>query len=42
MLNSYGDVAVHRNEDKEPMTIQEKKSEWRLNRIAEIITSVLK
>ena len=42
MLNSYGDVAVHRNEDKEPMTIQEKKSEWRLNRLVEIITSVLK
>jgi hypothetical protein len=42
MLNSYGDVAVRRNEDKEPMTIQEKKSEWRLNRLVEIITSVLK
>ena len=43
MLNSYGDVAVRRNkEPKEPMTIQEKKREWRLNRIVEIITSALK
>ena len=42
MLNSYGDIAVRRNEDKEPMTIKEKKREWRLNRIVEIITSVLK
>jgi len=42
MLNSYGNVTVRRNEDKEPMTIKEKKSEWRLNRLVEIITSVLK
>jgi hypothetical protein len=42
MLNSYGDIAVRRNEDKEPMTIQEKKSEWRLNRIVDIIASKLK
>ena len=43
MLDSYGDVTVHRNEEpEEPMTIQEKKSEWRLNRIVDIITSAFK
>lgn len=43
MLNSYGDVAVSRNEElEELMTIKEKKREWRLNRIAKIITSALK
>ncbi len=43
MLNSYGDIAVRRNkEPKELMTIQEKKREWRLNRIVEIITAALK
>jgi hypothetical protein len=42
MLNSYGDVAVRRNEDREPMTIKEKKREWRLNRIVNIVTSKFK
>ena len=40
MLASYGSVNVHNN--TEPMTIKEKKREWRFNKIVEIITSVLK
>lgn len=43
MLNSYGDVAVRRNEEpEEPLTINEKKREWRLNRIVDIIASKFK
>lgn len=34
------DVKILRN--KEPKTIQEKKSDWRLNRLADIFTSIFK
>ncbi len=38
MQGSYGNVNVYdRTKDEEPKTIQEKKSEWRLNRIVDII-----
>jgi len=39
MLASYGSVNVHSN--TEPMTIKEKKSEWRLNRIVDIISKAI-
>lgn len=42
MQSSYGSVNVYdRTKDEEPKTIREKKSEWRLNRIAEIITKAI-
>lgn len=38
MLASYGDTNIYNNtKNEEPMTIKEKKSEWRLNRIVDII-----
>lgn len=38
MLASYGDTNVYNNtREEEPMTIKERKSEWRLNRIVDII-----
>ena len=37
MLASYGSVNVYNNTEPEPMTIKEKKSEWRLNRLVELI-----
>ena len=40
MLASYGSVNVHNNAD-EPKTIKEQKSEWRLNRLVEIISKVI-
>jgi len=39
MLASYGSVNVYNN--TEPMTIKEKKSEWRLNRIVDIISKAI-
>ena len=40
MLASYGSVNVHNNTD-EPKTIKEQKSEWRLNRIVDIISKAI-
>jgi len=37
MQSSYGSVNVHNNTEPEPKTIEEQKSEWRLNRIVELI-----
>jgi len=37
MQSSYGSVNVYDNTKEEPKTIEEKKSEWRLNRIVDII-----
>jgi hypothetical protein len=38
MLGSYGDTNVYNNtKNEKPMTIKEKKSEWRLNRIVDIL-----
>lgn len=43
MLASYGNInAYNSTKDDEPKTIKEKKREWRLNRIVDIITSKLK
>ncbi len=42
MQGSYGNVNVYdRTKDDEPKTIQEKKSEWRLNRIVDIISKAI-
>ena len=41
MLSSYGSVNVYNNTDDEPKTIKEKKSEWRLNRIVDIISKAI-
>ena len=42
MLASYGSVNVHNNTEPEPKTIEEQKSEWRLNRIVDIISKAIK
>ena len=42
MQSSYGSVNVYdRTKDDEPKTIQEKKSEWRINRIVDIISKAI-
>jgi hypothetical protein len=41
MLASYGSVNVYNNTEPEPKTIQEKKSEWRINRIVDIISKAI-
>jgi hypothetical protein len=42
MQGSYGSVNVYdRTKDDEPKTIQEKKSEWRINRIVDIISKAI-
>ena len=42
MLSSYGSVNVHNNTEPEPKTIEEQKSEWRLNRIVDIISNAIR
>ena len=42
MWASYGSVNVYDNTNEEPKTIKEKKSEWRLNRLVELISKVIK
>ena len=42
MLASYGSVNVHSNTESEPKTIKEQKSEWRLNRIVELIGKAIR
>jgi hypothetical protein len=42
MLASYGSVNVHNNTESEPKTIKEQKSEWRLNRLVELIMKKIK
>ena len=42
MLSSYGSVNVYNNTEPEPKTIKEQKSEWRLNRIVDIISKVIR
>jgi hypothetical protein len=39
MLASYGSVNTYDNTKDEPKTIKEQKSEWRLNRIVDILMS---
>jgi hypothetical protein len=41
MLASYGSVNVHNNTEPEPKTIKEQKSEWRLNRLVELISKAI-
>jgi hypothetical protein len=41
MWSSYGSVNVHNNTEPEPKTIEEQKSEWRLNRIVDIISKAI-
>lgn len=41
MMSCYGDTNVFDNTDKEPKTIEEKKSEWRINQIIKIIGQAL-
>jgi hypothetical protein len=43
MWSSYGDTNVYNNtKDDEPKTIEEQKSEWRLNRIVDIISKAIR
>jgi hypothetical protein len=41
MLASYGSVNVYNNTESEPKTIKEQKSEWRINRIVDIISKAI-
>ena len=41
MLASYGSVNVYNNTKPEPKTIKEQKSEWRINRIVDIISKAI-
>ncbi len=41
MLASYGSVNVHNNTEPEPKTIEEQKSEWRLNRLVELFSKAI-
>jgi hypothetical protein len=41
MLASYGSVNVYNYTEPEPKTIREQKSEWRLNRIVDIISRAI-
>ena len=41
MWASYGSVNVFDNTNEEPKTIKEKKSEWRLNKIVDIICKAI-
>jgi hypothetical protein len=41
MWGSYGDTNVYNNIKEEPKTIEEQKSEWRLNRIVDIISKAM-
>ena len=42
MLASYGSVSVSDNTESEPKTIEEQKSEWRWNRIVDIIGKAIR
>ena len=41
MLASYGSVNVYNNTEPDPKTIAEKKCEWRINRIVDIISKAI-
>ena len=41
MLASYGSVNVYNNTEPEPKTIEEQKSEWRLNRLVELFSKAI-
>ena len=42
MLASYGSVNAYDNTKEEPKTIKEQKSEWRLNRLVELISKAIR
>ena len=42
LMSSYGDTNVFGGANKEPKTVKEKKREWRLDRIVDIIISKLR
>lgn len=42
MLMSYSNVDIHNNTKEEPKSVAEKKSDWRINRIADIFFGTLK
>jgi len=42
MIASYGSVDVYDNTEPEPKTIEEQKSEWRWNRIVDIIGKAIR
>jgi hypothetical protein len=42
MIASYGSVDVYNNTEPEPKTIEEQKSEWRWNRIVDIIGKAIR
>jgi hypothetical protein len=42
MLASYGSVNVYNYTEPEPKTIKEQKSEWRLNRLVELISKAIR
>jgi hypothetical protein len=42
MLMSYSNVDIHNNTKEEPKSVAEKKSDWRINRIADIFLRALK
>ena len=42
MLMSYSNVDIHNNTKEEPKSVAEKKSDWRINRIADIFLGALK
>jgi hypothetical protein len=41
MWSSYGDTNVYNNTKEEPKTIEEQKSEWRLNRLVELFSKAI-
>jgi hypothetical protein len=41
MQSSYGSVNVYDNTEPEPKTIEEQKSEWRLNRLVELFSKAI-
>lgn len=43
MMSSYSSTNVYDNtkDDKEPMTIEEQKREWRLNKIVNLICKII-
>lgn len=41
MWASYGSVNVYNNTDEEPKTIEEQKSEWRINKLAKLLMKAI-
>jgi 23S rRNA G2445 N2-methylase RlmL len=41
MWASYGSVNVYDNTNEEPKTIEEQKSEWRINKLAKLLMKVI-